>query len=140
MTQVAMPPALLARMAREIEHVEVRQGRGAAHRSQGFRPCSPSAIHRFRGLNGQFLIEEVERGARGVMPGSDMSGVCRDMESARRRRSCRGLAHLHARFAADTFELQPGMGVSAMKHTWWRRESSALRGCVIPPPSLDHAA
>jgi 4-hydroxy-tetrahydrodipicolinate synthase len=68
-------------------------------------------------LNGQFFIEEVERGARGTMPGSDMTAVYVRIWNALERKD------ITAAWEAFTqalplirFELQPGMGVSAMKH------------------------
>src|SRR5437868_12273922 len=75
MTQVAMPPALLARLAREIERVKYAKVEAPPTAPKVSAVLATSDITVFGGLNGQFLIEEVERGARGVMPGSDMIGM-----------------------------------------------------------------
>ena len=69
MTQVALPAALLSRMGREIEHVSYAKVEAP--------PTAPkisalSDITAFGGLNGNFYIEEYNRGSRGIMPGSDM--------------------------------------------------------------------
>jgi 4-hydroxy-tetrahydrodipicolinate synthase len=119
MTQVAMPATLLARMAREIEHVryaKVEAPPTAPKVTEVLRQAG-GRLTVFGGLNGQFFIEETDRGARGTMPGSDMTGVYVTIWNA--------LAAGNRRAAWDAFtlalplmrfELQPGMGVSAMKH------------------------
>ena len=73
MTQVNMPAALLARMAREIERVEYAKVEAPPTAVKVSAVVQAGGITVFGGLNGQFLIEEYERGARGVMPGSDMA-------------------------------------------------------------------
>jgi 2-keto-3-deoxy-L-arabinonate dehydratase len=69
------------------------------------------------GLNGQFMIEEIGRGARGVMPGSDETSHYVEIWN---RLAAGDLPGAWRIFAAALplirFELQPGMGVSAMKH------------------------
>jgi 4-hydroxy-tetrahydrodipicolinate synthase len=118
MTQVAMPPALLARMAREIEHVRLVKVEAP--------PTAPkvsavleggSDIIAFGGLNGQFFIEEVERGARGTMPGSDMTRIFVDVWNRLSAGDRSGAWQVFTRaLPLIRFELQPGLGVSAMKH------------------------
>ena len=119
MTNVIMPAALLGRMAREIEQVryaKVEAPPTAPKVTETVKQAA-GALTVFGGLNGQFFIEEVDRGARGTMPGSDMTGVYvaiwdalerGDRESAWRR--------FTQALPLMRFELQPGMGVSAMKH------------------------
>jgi 2-keto-3-deoxy-L-arabinonate dehydratase len=119
LTTVAMPPSLLAKLAREIPGVRYVKVEAA--------PTTPkfSAIARetgeklvlFGGLNGNFYLEELARGSRGVMPGSDMIDLF-----------VRVWDHWHAGQREEAwdvftqmlplvrFELQPGLGVSAMKH------------------------
>jgi 2-keto-3-deoxy-L-arabinonate dehydratase len=119
MTQVAMPPALLGRMGREIEHVEYVKIEAAP------TPTKVSAVAQqagasltlFGGLNCQFFIEEWHRGARGQMPGSDRTrdlvAIWEHLEAGREDAAwkvfCRVLPLLR-------FQLQPGLGVSAQKH------------------------
>ncbi|MCP5118993.1 MAG: hypothetical protein GY953_49955, partial [bacterium] len=92
----------------------------------------------FGGLNGQFLVEEHGRGSRGVMPGSDMipefAEIWKGLETGDRETAWRLFVHI---LPLIRFELQPGLGVSAMKHNLVARgviESSRVRH---PTSSLD---
>lgn len=121
MTAVAMPAALLARMARDIEHV--RSAKVEAPPTAPKIGALKSSLNGdgnfaiFGGLNGQFLIEEFERGAVGVMPSSDITStyvtIWNHLEKG-------GLAAAWRVFTSALplirFELQPGLGVSAAKH------------------------
>lgn len=119
MTQVAMPATLLAQMAREISSVRYAkiEAPPTAPKVSAVLAASEQGLVVFGGLNGQFLIEEYDRGAVGSMPGSDMTAlyvrVWEGLESGDREgvweTFCRMLPLIR-------FELQPGMGVSAMKH------------------------
>ena len=118
MTQVAMPPALLARLGREIERVQYAKVEAPPTAPKVSAVVAAGGITVFGGLNGQFLIEEVQRGARGVMPGSDMIRMFVDIWNLL---ACGGLTEAWRIFTwalpLIRFELQPGMGVAAMKHT-----------------------
>ena len=119
LTTVAMPPSLLVRMAREIPGVRYVKVEAA--------PTSPkfSAVAReagdklvlFGGLNGNFYLEELARGSRGVMPGSDMIDlfvrVWDCWHGGRREEAWDIFTQM---LPLIRFELQPGLGVSAMKH------------------------
>ena len=61
MTQVAMGPALLARMARELEHVRYAKWKRRPPRRRSPTSCGSPAttLVLFGGLNGQFLLEEL---------------------------------------------------------------------------------
>jgi 2-keto-3-deoxy-L-arabinonate dehydratase len=119
LTTVAMPPSLLARMAREIPGVRYVKVEAA--------PTTPkfSAVKReagdklvlFGGLNGNFFLEELGRGSRGVMPGSDMIElfvrVWDCWHGGRREEAWDIFTQM---LPLIRFELQPGLGVSAMKY------------------------
>jgi 4-hydroxy-tetrahydrodipicolinate synthase len=114
MTQVAMPASLLAKMGRQIENVKYAKVEAP--------PTAPKigALHdiiAFGGLNGNFFIEEYNRGARGIMPGSDMidSFACiwNFLEAGDQVSAWRIFTRI---LPLIRFELQPGLGVSAMKH------------------------
>jgi len=62
-------------MAREGKIRPLRQSRSAANRVKvtEVKDAAGDLITIFGGLNGHFLIEELQRGARGTMPGSDMT-------------------------------------------------------------------
>ncbi|MBO0862671.1 MAG: dihydrodipicolinate synthase family protein, partial [Chloracidobacterium sp.] len=94
----------------------------------------------FGGLNGQFLIEELQRGARGSMPGSDMTSmfvkVWKDYEAGRIKEARAEFNHW---MPLIRFELQPGLGVSAMKHNL--KAAGVIKHSTVRPPtrSLDPA-
>jgi len=117
MTQVVMPASLLARMGREIANVRYAKVEAppTAPKVSGVVKAGGPVV--FGGLNGQFLIEELERGARGTMPGSDMTAlyveIWNRMESGDRAGAWRLFTHI---LPLIRFELQPGLGVGAMKH------------------------
>jgi 4-hydroxy-tetrahydrodipicolinate synthase len=114
MTQVVMPAALLSRMGREIENVRFAKVEAP--------PTAPKigkleSITAFGGLNGNFFIEEYHRGSRGIMPGSDMIGsfssIWKSLEAGDFPAAWKTFTHI---LPLIRFELQPGLGVSAMKH------------------------
>jgi 2-keto-3-deoxy-L-arabinonate dehydratase len=117
MTQVAMPPALLARMGREIERVQYAKVEAPPTAPKVSAVVAAGGITVFGGLNGQFLIEEVQRGARGVMPGSDMIAMFVDIWNLLAGGELTEAWRIFTRtLPLIRFELQPGMGVAAMKH------------------------
>ena len=138
MTQVNMPAALLARMAREIERVEYAKVEAPPTAVKVSAVVQAGGIIVFGGLNGQFLIEEYERGARGVMPGSDMSRAYVDIWNCLEAGDRPGAWQIFTRsLPLIRFELQPGLGVSAMKHNL--AASGVIRSARVrnPTSSLD---
>ncbi len=141
MSQVPMPAALLARMAREIEHVslvKVEAPPTSAKFTQILDSKPPVTL--FGGLNGNFLIEEYDRGSRGVMPGSDMIPefvrLWNLLEGGQREAAWLLFVHL---LPLIRFELQPGLGVSAMKHNLVARGVIAGARVRHPTSELDAA-
>lgn len=117
MTQVAMPAALLARMGREIENVKYVKVEAPPTPAKVSATVAAGGITVFGGLNGQFLIEEFERGARGTMPGSDLTRTYVEIWDRLKAGARVEAWSLFTRaLPLIRFELQPGMGVSAMKH------------------------
>ena len=117
MTQVAMPPALLARMGHEIERVQYAKVEAPPTPPKVSAVVAAGGVIVFGGLNGQFLIEEVQRGARGVMPGSDMIRMFVDIWNLLAGGELTEAWRIFTRaLPLIRFELQPGMGVAAMKH------------------------
>ena len=138
MTQVPMPAALLARMGNEIERVEyakVEAPPTAPKVGSVVRAGGPVV---FGGLNGQFMIEEIERGARGMMPGSDMIDLFVNIWNRLESGDRSGAWQVFSRaLPLIRFELQPGMGVSAMKHNLMA--AGVIRSARVrhPTASLD---
>ena len=142
LSQVSMPASLLARMGREIEHVayaKVEAPPTAPKITQTLESAG-DALTLFGGLNGQFLIEEIQRGARGTMPASDMAALYVAMWDALESGdppTAWGL--FRCALPLIRFELQPGLGVSAIKHNLVARgviQSAAVRR---PTKELDAA-
>jgi 4-hydroxy-tetrahydrodipicolinate synthase len=119
MTQVAMGPSLLARMARELEHVRYAkiEAPPTAPKVTDIKRAAGNDLVVFGGLNGQFLLEELGRGANGTMPGSDLTAVFAriwTLWQADRRDEARD--EFTRYLPLIRYELQPGLGVSVMKH------------------------
>jgi 4-hydroxy-tetrahydrodipicolinate synthase len=117
MAQVQMPASLLTRMSAEIEQVRYVKVEAPPTAPKVSAVVDSGGPIVFGGLNGQFMIEEINRGARGVMPGSDMIGVYVEiwnrLEQGDQANAWRVFAQA---LPLMRYELQPGMGVSAMKH------------------------
>ena len=133
MTQVAMGPSLLARMARELEHVRYAkiEAPPTAPKMTDIKQAAENDLRLFGGLNGQFLLEELGRGAVGTMPGSDLTAIFvriwslwqKDQDEQAREEFSRYLPLIR-------YELQPGLGVSVMKlnlHEWGIIASARVR-------------
>jgi 4-hydroxy-tetrahydrodipicolinate synthase len=140
MTQVPMPPALLARMGREIENVKYVKVEAPPTPSKfsAVSKLAAGSLTLFGGLNFQFFIEEWQRGARGQMPGSDRT---RDLVDIWNHLEAGELDAAWARFTRVLpllrFELQPGLGVSAQKHNLVAEGVIATAHVRHPTASLD---
>lgn len=137
MSQVVMPAALLAKMAREIEHVSLVKLEApptAPKFTQVLESKPPVTL--FGGLNGNFLIEEYDRGSRGVMPGSDMiPQFVRLWDHLESNRRAEAWALFTALLPLIRYELQPGLGVSAMKHNLVAR--GVIAHAAVRPPTAE---
>ena len=132
MTGVAMPASLLCRLGREIEHVRYAKVEAPPTAPKVSEVMKTGGIAAFGGLNGNFLIEEFDRGATGIMPGSDMIGhfvkIWHDLETGNRKEAWDIFARI---LPLIRYELQPGLGVSAMKH-------NLHRAGIIASPFVRH--
>jgi 2-keto-3-deoxy-L-arabinonate dehydratase len=136
MTQVAMPAALLARMAREIgsvRYVKVEAPPTAPKTTDVLR-LSEGALTVFGGLNCQYLYEELERGAMGTMPNSDLARVYVRIwdafQEGDKREAWRIFVHA---LPLIRFGLQPGLGVSAAKHNL--KAAGVIRSAAVRHPT-----
>jgi 4-hydroxy-tetrahydrodipicolinate synthase len=139
MTQVPMPPPLLVRMSREIEQVKYVKVEAPPTPAKVTQILSAGPdVTLLGGLNGNFLIEEYERGARGVMPGSDLIPqfveIWNLLESGKSDEAWRSFVHI---LPLIRFELQPGLGVSAMKYNLAARGVIACAKVRHPTGSVD---
>lgn len=143
LTNVAMPPALLARIAREVpgvRYVKV-EASPTAPKFSAVSALAGEELRLFGGLNGNFYLEELGRGSRGLMPGSDMIGLfvrVWDLWHAGKRDEAWDV--FTRMLPLIRFELQPGLGVAAMKENLKRAgviESARVRH---PTATLDGEA
>ena len=137
LTQVTMPAALLARMAREIEGITYAKVEAppTAPKVSAVLQQAGGQLTVFGGLNGQFLIEEVQRGARGTMPASDLTAQFVDVWNRLEAGDAPCAWQIFARMLPlIRFELQPGMGVSAVKHNLVAR--GVIRNARVRHPTV----
>lgn len=141
MTQVPMPAPLLIRMAREIPAVRFAKVEAPPTAPKVSAVVAGGGPTVFGGLNCQFMIEEHQRGARGFMPGSDLIApfvrIWNLLESSHAAEAWPLFARV---LPLIRFELQPGLGVSAMKHNLVA--AGVIRSARVrhPTASLDAAA
>ncbi len=139
MTQVPMPAALLARMGREIENVKYAKVEAPPTAPKVSAVVAANGPVVFGGLNCNFMIEELERGARGMMPGSDMIAILVDIWNKMEAGDKAGAwAQFTRALPLIRFELQPGMGVSAMKHNL--QAAGVIKSTYVRHPTVSLGA
>jgi 4-hydroxy-tetrahydrodipicolinate synthase len=142
LTGVNISAAQMARMARECANVRYAkiEAPPTTMKVSEVKQAAGDDLTLFGGLNGHFLIEELQRGACGAMPGSDMTrmfvNVWNDYEAGRAKEA---RAEFNRWLPLIRFELQPGLGVSAMKQNL--KAAGVIRHATVRPPtrSLDPA-
>ena len=142
LTQVPMPAALLARLARELERVTYVkiEAPPTAPKVSAVLQQAGGKLTVFGGLNGQFFIEEVQRGARGTMPASDMTALYVEVWNRLEAGDAPGAWETFTRMLPLVrFELQPGLGVSAVKHNLVAKRIIAGARVRHPTVALDAA-
>lgn len=143
LTGVNIGAAQMARMAKECANVKLTKIEAPPTPmkvAEVKQTCGDSLVI-FGGLNGHFFLEELQRGARGTMPGSDMMPMfvrVWNLYEAGQLKEARALFNRY--LPLIRFELQPGLGVSAMKHNL--KAQGIIRHTTVRPPtrSLDDIA
>lgn len=141
MTQVPMAVDLLARMSHELEHVRLVKVEAppTAPKISRLKQLAGEGLVLFGGLNGNFLIEELARGAVGTMPGSDMPDVFIRIWDAYQQDVTTARAEFARALPLIRYELQPGMGVAVMKQNLFDAGIIASPRTRHPTKSLDAA-
>lgn len=141
MTQVNMPAALLVRIAKEtrnVRYAKVEATPTSRKVSEVYAAEGSPTI--FGGLNGQFFLEELARGSVGTMPGSDMIPEFVNIwNQYQAQQHTQARAQFTKLLPLIRFELQPGLGVSAMKHNLNAAGVIASTRVRHPTGSLDAA-
>jgi 4-hydroxy-tetrahydrodipicolinate synthase len=139
---VAMPAGLLARLARDVERVVYAKVEAppTSPKITSTAAAAGEDLILFGGLNGQFMIEEIQRGARGVMPAADMTNLFVAIWDALEAGDSDMAWQVFTRaLPLIRYELQPGLGVSAAKHNLVCRGVIKTATVREPTKSLDAA-
>lgn len=136
LTGVSIGAAQMARMAKECANVKLTKVEApptAMKVTEVKQACGDSLVI-FGGLNGHFFLEELQRGARGTMPGSDLMPMfvhVWNLYEAGKHKEAR--AEFNRQLPLIRFELQPGLGVSAMKHNL--KAQGVIKHVTVRPPT-----
>lgn len=143
LTGVNISAAQMARLAKECANVRYTKVEAppTTMKVTEVKQASGDSLVIFGGLNGHFFLEELQRGARGTMPGSDMMPMfvnVWNLYEAGKYKEARAAFNRH--LPLIRFELQPGLGVSAMKHNL--QAAGIIKHVTVRPPtrSLDAIA
>ncbi len=140
LTGVNIGAAQIARMAKECANVKLTKVEAppTALKVTEVKQAVGDTMTIFGGLNGHFFLEELQRGARGTMPGSDMMLMfvkVWNLYEAGQYKEARSEFNRH--LPLIRFELQPGLGVAAMKQNL--KAQGIIQHTTVRPPtrSLD---
>jgi 2-keto-3-deoxy-L-arabinonate dehydratase len=136
LTSVNIGAAQMARLARECAQVRYTkiEAPPTALKVSEVKQAAGDSLVIFGGLNGHFFLEELQRGARGTMPGSDMLPMfVRVWQAYEAGRFKEARADFNAHLPLIRFELQPGLGVSAMKHNL--QAQGIIKHTTVRPPT-----
>jgi 2-keto-3-deoxy-L-arabinonate dehydratase len=143
LTGVNIGAAQMARLAKECANVKLTKVEAppTAMKVTEVKQAVGDSMTIFGGLNGHFFLEELQRGARGTMPGSDMMPMfvkVWNLYEAGKFKEAR--AEFNRHLPLIRFELQPGLGVSAMKHNL--KALGIIQHTTVRPPTraLDEIA
>ena len=136
LTQVNISAAQMARIAKECPNVKLTKVEAppTVLKVTEVKQACGDSLGIFGGLNGHFLLEELQRGACGTMPGSDMMPMfvrVWNLYQAGHYKEARIEFNRH--LPLIRFELQPGLGVSAMKHNL--RAQGVIKHTTVRPPT-----
>lgn len=136
LTGVNIGAAQMARLARETKNVRYTKVEAppTSLKVTEVKQAAGDSLVIFGGLNGHFFLEELQRGARGTMPGSDMIPMfvrVWDHYQAGRMKEAR--AEFNRHLPLIRFELQPGLGVSAMKQNL--QAAGVIKYTTVRPPT-----
>jgi 4-hydroxy-tetrahydrodipicolinate synthase len=136
LTGVNIGAAQMARMAKGCANVKLTkiEAPPTAMKVTEVKQACGDSLTIFGGLNGHFFLEELQRGARGTMPGSDLMPMfvkVWNLYEAGNYKEAR--AEFNRHLPLIRFELQPGLGVSAMKHNL--QAQGIINHTTVRPPT-----
>lgn len=136
LTGVNIGAAQMARLARECANVRYTKVEAppTALKVTEVKQAVGDTMTIFGGLNGHFFLEELQRGARGTMPGSDMMPMFVEVWQLYEAGQHQAARQAFNRYLPlIRFELQPGLGVSAMKHNL--QAQGIIKHVTVRPPT-----
>ena len=136
LTGVNIGAAQMARMAKECANVKLTKVEAppTAMKVTEVKQACGDALVIFGGLNGHFFLEELQRGARGTMPGSDLiPQFVKVWNLWEAGKFAEARAAFNRTLPLIRFELQPGLGVSAMKHNL--KAHGVIKHTTVRPPT-----
>jgi len=131
-TRVLLSPALLARLHREIERVQYVKLEDAptGPKIDQVRSLAGESLGIFGAYGGMYALEELERGACGIMTGFVYQDLLVRLYALHRAGHMRQAAELfYGILPLIRFEFQPGLGVSLRKATLARL--GAIRSATV---------
>ncbi|MBL8207490.1 MAG: dihydrodipicolinate synthase family protein [Blastocatellia bacterium] len=136
LTGVNISAAQMARMAKECANIKLTKVEApptVMKVTEVKQACGESLVI-FGGLNGHFFLEELQRGARGTMPGSDLMPMFVNIWNLYEAgKLAEARAAFNRALPLIRFELQPGLGVSAMKHNL--KAQGIIKHTTVRPPT-----
>ena len=138
-TGYAMEPALIARIAREVESartVKLEDPPTPFKTSRILEQAAGIQVNILGGLGGVFLLEELMSGAAGVMTGFAYPEILVAVVAAYRAGDLDLAARtFYGKVALMRFEFQEGVGMSIRKEML-RRRGALAHGTIRPPGAL----
>jgi len=139
-TGVLMPASLLARIAEEIESCRIIKLEEAPTPSKvtQIRKLAGNSVKIFGGLGGAYFLEELMRGADGIMTGFAFPEILREIFDKFIAGRGKEAAAVFDRYASlIRYEAQQGIGLALRKEIL--RKRGAIRTAVVrmPGPRLD---
>lgn len=139
-TGVTMSPALIAHMNREIERVSYVKLEEAptGKKITELRTKENSNIDIFGALGGVYCLEELRRGAIGIMTGFAYPEILRNIYVEHRQGNAKAAEDIFYRHVAlMRYEFQPVLGLPLRKEIYKRRGAISSAYIRQPGPSLD---
>ena len=128
-----LSPALIARMANEIDGVDYikLEDYPSLEKMTRVQEFAPATIGIFGGLGGMYFLEELQRGSRGIMTGFAFPEVLVAVYEAFRSGDRERAAEIFFRYVPlIRYEFQPKIGLAYRKFTYRKRgiiDSSFIR-------------
>ena len=132
-----LTPALIARMANEIDGVQYAklEDYPALRKITQVLQLAPDSIGIFGGLGGLYFLEELQRGARGIMTGFAFPEVLVAIYEAFRSGDVERATAIFDRYVPlIRYEFQPKIGLAYRKYTYHKR--GIIDSTFIRPPGL----